>query len=112
MTAEWPAQNLWLAARISVFIRTPAPRGGRSGIVKGFRMPASHAEGLHGGRRPKSLEGGNRGGSMRWRQCWSMGISGEVLHDLGALGRNYRLEWVVGSVILVGVRAVGPVPAC
>ena len=25
-------------------------------------MPASHrAEGLHGGRRPKSLEGGNRG---------------------------------------------------
>ena len=36
-------------------------RRGRSGIVKGFRMPASHrAEGLHGGRRPKSLEGGNR----------------------------------------------------
>jgi hypothetical protein len=32
-------------------------------IVKGFRMPARHRrEGVHGGRRPKSLEGGNRGG--------------------------------------------------
>src|SRR5690349_4723513 len=31
--------------------------------VKGFRMPAIHwREGPHGGRRPKSLEGGNRGG--------------------------------------------------
>jgi hypothetical protein len=34
-----------------------------TGIVKGFRMPARHRrEGMHGGRRPKSLEGGNRGG--------------------------------------------------
>ena len=32
------------------------------------------ARGLHGGRRPKSLEGGNRGRSMRRRQCRSMGI--------------------------------------
>src|SRR5437868_5052365 len=39
--------------------RAPA---GRSGIVKGFRTPASHGRvGMHGGRRPKSLEGGNRG---------------------------------------------------
>jgi hypothetical protein len=31
--------------------------------VKGFRMPARRRrEGMHGGRRPKSLEGGNRGG--------------------------------------------------
>src|SRR5215831_11461750 len=29
---------------------------------------------------------------------------------LGALGRNWRLEWVAGSVILVGLRAVGAVP--
>ena len=36
---------------------------GRSAIVKGFRMTARHRrEGVHGGRRPKSLEGGNRGG--------------------------------------------------
>src|SRR5215467_14180043 len=27
--------------------------------------------------------------------------------DLTALGRNCRLEWVAGSVILVGVRAMG-----
>ena len=33
-------------------------------LVKGFRTPASHwREGVHGGRRPKSLEGGNRGES-------------------------------------------------
>ena len=32
------------------------------GIVKGFRTPASHwRAGVYGGRRPKSLEGGNRG---------------------------------------------------
>ena len=29
---------------------------------------------------------------------------------MAALGRNCRLEWVAGPVILVGVRAVGPVP--
>ena len=32
-------------------------------FVQGCRMPARHRrEGAHGGRRPKSLEGGNRGG--------------------------------------------------
>jgi hypothetical protein len=32
-------------------------------FVKGFRMPAGYKRvGVHGGRRPKSLEGGNRGG--------------------------------------------------
>src|SRR6267378_2281791 len=47
----------------------------RSGVVKGFRTPASHwREGVHGGRRPKSLEGGNRGGSLRRRRCRAMGI--------------------------------------
>jgi hypothetical protein len=35
-----------------------------AGIVKGFRTPARHRRGqAHEGRRPKSLEGGNRGGS-------------------------------------------------
>ena len=39
-----------------------------SGNVKGFRMPAGHRiVGLHGGRRPKSLEGGNRGRSSHRR---------------------------------------------
>ena len=34
-----------------------------SAYLKGFRTPASHwREGMHGGRRPKSLEGGKRGG--------------------------------------------------
>jgi len=44
-------------------------------IVKGFRTLASDwREGVHGGRRPKSLEGGNRGGSLRRRRCRAMGI--------------------------------------
>src|SRR4029077_7470896 len=44
-------------------------------FVKGFRTPASHwREDVHGGRRPKSLEGGNRGGSLRRRRCRAMGI--------------------------------------
>jgi hypothetical protein len=38
-----------------------------SSSVKGFRTPASDCAGVHGGRRPKSLEGGNRGGSLRRR---------------------------------------------
>jgi hypothetical protein len=38
----------------------------RTGIVKGFRTPASHwREGMHGGRRPKSLEGGKTAGGVR-----------------------------------------------
>ena len=45
-----------------------------AGVVKGFRTPASHwREGMRGGRRPKSLEGGNRGGSSHRRWCRSMG---------------------------------------
>jgi high affinity Mn2+ porin len=47
--------------------------GGLGGII-GDGACQSLREGLHGGRRPKSLEGGNRGGSMRRRQCRSMGI--------------------------------------
>ena len=44
-------------------------------IVKGFRTPASHwREGVHRGRCPKSLEGGNRGGSLRRRRCRAMGM--------------------------------------
>src|SRR5215470_17832142 len=46
-------------ARVRYESNFPARRPGREGleIVKGFRMPAGHrTEGLHGGRRPKSLE--------------------------------------------------------
>src|SRR5882762_5821539 len=58
---------------------TEPPRAGasarRSGIVKAFRTPGSRRRaGVHGGRRPKSLEGGNRGGSLRWQWCRVMGI--------------------------------------
>src|SRR3984893_13482363 len=43
-------------------------------LVKGFRTPASHwREGVHGGRRPKSLEGGNRGGGLGRRRRSAIG---------------------------------------
>src|SRR5438874_4528767 len=39
------------------------PVGRAAGIVKGFRTPAGHGrDEMRGGRRPKSLGGGNRGG--------------------------------------------------
>ena len=54
-------------------------RAGTSGIVKGFRMPARRRrEGRHGGRRPKSHEGGNRGGSSHRRWCQAMEILAPV----------------------------------
>jgi hypothetical protein len=54
--------------RVNPLLRT-------AGIVKGFWTPARRRrEGMHGGRRPKSLEGGNRGGSLRRQWCRSMGI--------------------------------------
>ena len=63
-----PTELLWVdLSRMIVVPRT-------AGIVKGFRTPARHRrEGAHGGRRPKSLEGGNRGGSSHRRWCRSMG---------------------------------------
>src|SRR5437868_4844761 len=48
------------------------PVGRAAGIVKGFRTPAGHGrDEMRGGRRPKSLGGGNRGpawhnGAARW----------------------------------------------
>src|SRR5205085_8106354 len=47
---------------VNIWPRAPWQERGRSVSVKGFRTPASHGRvGMHGGRRPKSLEGGNRG---------------------------------------------------
>ena len=38
------------------------------------RLPVTDSATRSRGRRPKSLRGGNRGGSLRWRWCRSMGI--------------------------------------
>src|ERR1700741_4847081 len=63
----------WSPKDTSASPTVPKPRPA-SAFVKGFRTPASHwREGMHGGRRPKSLEGGNRGGSSHRRWCRSMG---------------------------------------
>jgi len=54
-----------------------------TGFVKGFRTPAiRRREGMHEGRRPKSLEGGNRGGSWRRRWCRLWGFSAVPRFDL------------------------------
>jgi len=56
-----------MRAGLTPFIRAdrpkvPPPLIWMSASVKGFRMPAVRGrERMHGGRRPKSLEGGNRG---------------------------------------------------
>ena len=43
------------------------PRQGRSGIVRVFGcLPGTGARGCRAGRRPKSLQGGNRGGRRRF----------------------------------------------
>jgi hypothetical protein len=48
---------------VAKLIAAPTERAsGMAASVKSFRTPASHGRvGTHGGRRPKSLEGGNRG---------------------------------------------------
>jgi hypothetical protein len=68
--------------RASVAVPDPLSDARTAGIVKGFRMPAGHGrdEGL-GGRRPKSLDGGNRGGSLLRRS----------LSDYGDLARAFGL---------------------
>jgi hypothetical protein len=68
-------------------------RAGRSGIVKGFRTAARHRrEGVHGGRRPKSLEGGNRGGSSQRRWCRSMWNLPPLLDLICGFGTGRRLS--------------------
>ena len=75
-------------------------------------MPASHCArgcteaGVRKASKEETAGGVCAGGSVG---LWGFKVR---LRDLAALGRNCRLEWVAGSVILVGVRAVGPVPAC
>ena len=68
-------------------------RTGRSGIVKGFRTPASHwRAGVHGGRRPKSLEGGNRGGVCAGGGVGLWGFSAGVCFDVSSSSRQGRLS--------------------
>src|SRR5215471_21149774 len=80
-----------------------------SGIVKGFRMPARRRrEGVHGGRRPKSLEGGNRGGSSHRRWCRSMGNSPALLDLICGFRTGRRLSDQLGAGLaaLDGIGAV------
>ena len=73
---------------------TPSVRARRTaGNVKGFRTPASDwREGMRGGRRPKSLEGGNRGGSSHRRWCRSMGNLPPRLDLICRFRRGRRLS--------------------
>jgi len=65
---EWVQRDADLALVLSqrracVKLACLIAASGTSAYVKGFRMPAVRGRGrMHGGRRPKSLEGGNRGG--------------------------------------------------
>ena len=64
-----------------------------SAYVKGFRMPARHRRvSVHGGRRPKTLEGGNRGGSSRRRWCRSMGNLSPLLDLICGFRTGRRLS--------------------
>ena len=63
-----------------------------AGIVKGFRMPAGRRRaGMHGGRRPKSLEGGNRGGVRTDAGVGLWGFRGGVCRDLSVFEHGRRL---------------------
>jgi len=63
------------------------------GIVKGFRTPASHwRAGVYGGRRPKSLEGGNRGGVCAGGGVGLWGFSAGVCFDVSSSSREGRLS--------------------
>src|SRR5882724_4671186 len=66
----------------------PAPDLG-SGFVKGFRTPAGHGrDGGRGGRRPKTLEGGNRGGFCAGDGVGLWGFSQSAWLDFSAADRN------------------------
>jgi len=70
----------------------------KTAIVKGFRMPARHRRvGVHGGRRPKSLEGGNRGGSSRRRWCRSMGNLSPLVDLICGFRTGRRLSDQAGA---------------
>src|SRR5438552_4072719 len=69
----------------------PHPETGS--FVKGFRTPASHwRAGVYGGRRPKSLEGGNRGGVCAGGGVGLWGFSAGVCFDVSSSSREGRLS--------------------
>ena len=60
-----------------------------AGIVKGFRTPARHGGGrMRGGRRPKSLEGGNRGGVCAGGGVSLWGFNANVRSDFSVPDRD------------------------
>ena len=72
-------------------------------------MPARHRRvGVHGGRRPKTLEGGNRGGSSRRRWCRSMGNLSPLLDLICEFWTGRRLSDQAGAGLgaLDGIGAV------
>jgi hypothetical protein len=81
----------------------------RTAIVKGFRMPAvRRRERVHGGRRPKSLEGGNRGGVCAGGGVSLWGFNARLGVRFFVLGRGCRAsEWREGD--LIGLGAAGRV---
>src|SRR5262249_59369561 len=84
-------------------------RAGRPGIVKGFRMAArDRREGMHGSKRPKSLEGGNRGGVRDGGGVDLWGFGAGAGCDLSVPNRDDG--WVTsGALVLAALDAMGPV---
>jgi hypothetical protein len=77
----WQTKRAWIETG-GVLRRTTT-------FVKGFRTPVRYGRGrMHGGRRPKSLEGGNRGGSLRRRWCQSIGFNANVRSDFSVPDRD------------------------
>src|SRR5262245_19078262 len=115
MTTSWatrPAAGGGMKVAKGVEPPRSRVRTGRSDNVKGFRMPASHWRGA--ARRQASEKPRRRKPRGEYAPA-AVSVYGDFRRGSARLGRSrteHWLEWVAGSVMLVGVRAVGPVPAC
>ena len=80
-------------------------------LVKGFRMPARRSrEGTHRGRRPKSLEGGKRGGVLAGGGVSLWGFDARMWGACSLFGRGRRArEWREGGLGWSGRRGTGGV---
>ena len=101
------AQNRPGRQRLESGVRMPSRA--MTAIVKGFRMPAGRRRaGMHGGRRPKSLEGGNRGGvrTDAGVDLWDSGAVCAVIFRFS----NTDDGWVItAALVLVAVCRIGRV---